>query len=140
MISSRSGGRIANTAIPKVTDVFLVWRYYAREMTADLLRYYGVEIRDWYRELIDSRRILALLDGLPDESMFKTWAVRFGDWTEHEYVQARIANEVALSRADGKGYTPRLWKSPMQLAMEEEAEAYRLERHTHTLRQLGGEE
>jgi hypothetical protein len=89
---------------------------------------------------MDSRRLIALLDGLPDESAFKTWAVRGGDWSEDQYVNARLVNEMALSRADGKGYMPSMLKSPMQIAEEDSADEYRLKRHQDTLRELRGEE
>lgn len=89
---------------------------------------------------MDSRRLLTLLDGLPEESAFHTWAVRGGDWSDDQYVQARLVNEVALARADGKGYMPDLLKSPMQIARDDEAEKYRARRHDETLRQLHGEE
>lgn len=74
---------------------------------------------------VTSRRVHALLWHLPDESETKT-AVREGDWTEAQYVQARIANELMLSRADfvvahGGKSDPKLLLSPKQRA-EEEAE------------------
>lgn len=138
MTSSRSGAGIGSAETPKVTDAFLIWRWFAREIEADLLRFYRVDVRDWFTEKMDSRRLLALLDGLPDESSFKTWAVRGGDWTAEQYVQARLVNEVALSRADGKGYTPNLLKSPMQIAGDRAADQYRAKRHAENLQQLKG--
>lgn len=104
------------------------------------MRFYQVDIRDWFTGVMDSRRFIALLDGLPDESAFKTWAIRGGDWSEDQYVQARLVNEMALSRADGKGYMPSMLKSPMQLAEENAADEYRAKRHHDTLRELRGEE
>jgi len=86
----------------------------------------------------DMTRADGLLDGLPQESLFKTWAVRRGDWTEDQYVAARQVNEIALSRADGKGYMPQLVRSPMQMAEDEAVDNYRAKRHDDTLRQLRG--
>lgn len=140
MTSSRSGVRTGIKPTPKVTDAFLVWRFYSREIEADLLRYYRIDIRDWYRGDLDSRRLLLLLEELPPDSSFQTWAMRGGDWSEDQYVQARILNEVALSRADGKGYMPTLLKSPLQIADEESTDSYRRMRHEETLRQLSGKE
>ena len=117
-----------------------MWRWFSREIEADLLRYYQVDMRDWMRGELDSRRVLALLDGLPDESSFKTWALRGGDWTQDQYVNARIVNEIALSRADGKGYMPNMLKSPMQLADDEATDQWRHRRHEETLKQLRGED
>lgn len=138
MTSSRSGAGIGSAATPKVTDAFLIWRWFAREIEADLLRYYNVDVRDWFTEVMDSRRLLTLLDGLPDESSFKTWAIRGGDWTADQYVQARLVNELALARADGKGYTPNLLKSPMQIAGDRAESDYRAKRHSENLKQLRG--
>lgn len=87
---------------------------------------------------MDSRRFLTLIDALPDESMFKTWAVRGGDWNSDQYIAARTVNEIALSRADGKGYMPQLIRSPLQMAEEEAADKYRASRHDDNLRQLRG--
>jgi hypothetical protein len=121
---------------PKAAEAFALWRWYSREITADLLRFYNVDIHDWYSGRMSSSRLIILLEGLPEESMFQTWAVRGGDWTLNQYIQVRIANELALSRADGKGYMPNLLKSPMQAASEEAAEQYRKQRHSDTLKQL----
>lgn len=121
-----------------MTDAFKIWRWFSREIEADLLRFYRVDVRDWYCGAMDSRRFLTLLDGLPEESLFSKWALRRGDWTEREYVAARQVNEVALSRADGKGYMPQLVKSPMQMAADEAETDYRRQRHHDTLRQLRG--
>jgi len=89
---------------------------------------------------MDSRLLISLLDGLPDESMFKTWAIRGGDWSENQYVQARLVNEVALSRADGKGYVPAMLKSPMQIVVENSEDDYRNRRHADALNELRGKE
>ena len=88
---------------------------------------------------MDSRRFLALLDGLPDTSQFHKWATRRGDWSEAEYIAARGVNEVALSRADGKGYMPELVKSPAQLAADQASSEYRHDRHNENLTQLRGD-
>lgn len=122
-----------------MTDAFLIWRWFSREIEADFLRFYRVDVRDWYSGAMDSRRFLTLLDGLPDESAFKTWAERRGDWTEDQYVAARQVNETALSRADGKGYMPQLVKSPRQMADDQAEASYRSRRHNENLRQLRGE-
>jgi hypothetical protein len=140
MTSTPSGEGTGSNQTPKVADAFFIWCVYCREIESDLLRFYNVDIRDWYRGDMDSRRLLTLLDGLPNDSSFKLWAVRGGDWTEAEYVQARLVNEVALSRADGKGYMPELLRSPMQVAHDNAADEYRNRRHQDALRELCGEE
>lgn len=141
MISSRSGGAAGSAAeTPKATEAFYAWRWFCREIEADLQRYYRLDIREWYSGATDSRRLLALLDGLPEESNFKTWAVRQGDWTEAQYVAARTVNEIALSRADGKGYMPELVRSPLQMADDQATDEYRRAKHSENLRQLEGDD
>jgi len=88
---------------------------------------------------MDSGRFLRLAEGLPDESLFKTWAYRGGDWTADQYIAARTVNEIALSRADGKGYMPRMIRSPLQLAEDDATDQYRSERYEQTVRELRGE-
>lgn len=139
MTSSRSGAGVVSAATPKVTDAFRIWRFYSREIEADFMRFYRVDIRDWYSGAMDSRRFLALLDGLPDEASFSRWAMRGGDWSEDQYVAARGVNEAALARADGKGYMPQLVKSPMQIAADQAEVQYRNQRHEDNLNQLRGE-
>lgn len=85
-----------------------------------------------------SRRLMTLLDGLPEQSLFKTWAHRGGDWSEEQYLTARLINEVALSRADGKGYMPTLVQSPWQIADDEATDEFRRTRHADNLKQLRG--
>lgn len=139
MTSSRPGGAAGSAAeIPKVFDAFLTWRWYCREIEADFQRYYHLDLADWVRGDMDSRRFFALLDGLPEESNFHTWALRGGDWTHREYLHARLVNEVALSRADGKGYTPNLIQSPAQTVAAQADADYRRARHAQTLNELQG--
>lgn len=76
-----------------------------------------------------------LILGLSDDSDTKT-ALREGDWTEKQYITARIANELMLSRADfatayGGHMDPHLFKSPKQQA--EEAEDMAAARDVRTL-------
>jgi len=97
-------------------------------------------VRDWFVGRVTSRRFLTLIDGLPDESLFKTWAVRGGDWTQAQYITARLVNEVALSRADGKGYHPELIRSPTQMAAEQAEDEWRRRRHRENLNELTNDE
>lgn len=117
-----------------------MWRWYAREIEADLARFYRIDIRDWFDGSMESRRLLTLLDGLPDDSSFHRWAIRGGDWSHAEYVSARLVNEMALARADGKGYTPNLLRSPIQVADDNAQVVFRRRRHDETLKELTGKE
>lgn len=66
-----------------------------------------VDIADWLqgtrdehgRLKLSSRRLLVILEKLPDESEFKTWAQRAGDWTEAMMIAAETHKEIALNRA-----------------------------------------
>jgi hypothetical protein len=101
---------------PKIVEAIATWHWFAREIGADLPRFYpGLSIKQWLTGAMDSAELLMLIDGLPDDSLFKTWSDRGGDWTDDQYIAARTANEVALSRADGGGYLPDLIYSPAQL-------------------------
>ncbi|MFA4047931.1 hypothetical protein [Mycobacteroides chelonae] len=87
---------------------------------------------------MSSRELLIFLDGLPDTSSFKTWCYRGGDWTADQKIQQRIANELALSRADGHGYMPDLVKSPGEIDSEIAHLDWQKRRHDEVLAQLQG--
>ena len=87
---------------------------------------------------MDSDELLMLIDGLPDISLYKTWCERGGDWTDDQYVAARTANELALSRADGRGYKPELIQSPAQLQAEQEQQILSTRRRSQGLDELTG--
>jgi hypothetical protein len=73
-------------------------RNFPREIEADLL-FRGVDIHDWHRGKMSSRRLLALIDALPDDSAY--WRERRdGDWSEKEYLDGILVNEIRLLRAD----------------------------------------
>ena len=125
--------REARGCRPKIEEAIATWRWYSREIGADLARFYpGRSIYEWLRGEMDSTELLMLIDGLPDESQFKTWAERGGDWSEAQYIAARTANELALARADGAGYTPELIRSPAQKQAE-----FDKDRLAHMRRQQG---
>ena len=86
-----------------------------------------------------SRELLVILDGLPERSEFKTWAFRGGDWTSEQLISARIANQLALSRADGRDYEFDLILSPYEQAKELVHDDWQRTRHDEVLAQLRGE-
>ncbi len=116
----------------------MLWRWHSRELGADFQRFYNRPVSEWLRGDMDSAEFLMLAEGLPDVSLFKTWAARGGDWTDDQYVAARAANELMLSRADGKGYMPELIQSPAQLQAEADASVVRDERHRQGMAELTG--
>jgi hypothetical protein len=102
------------------------------------------------RELIDELLGIVLVteeDGsevfmsagfLPAKSALNT-ALRGGDWSAEEYREARVINELASSRADGRGYTPDLVMSPAEIAAEKAHQQWQKDRHDDVLAQLRGE-
>ena len=73
-------------------------RQFPREIEADLL-FRGIDIADWHQGRMSSRRLLCLLDALPDDTAY--WRERRdGDWSAREYINAAIVNELRLLRAD----------------------------------------
>lgn len=99
-------------------------RQFPREIEADLL-FRGIDIGDWHRGEMSSRRLLVLVDALPDDSRFCTER-RDGDWSAKEYLDAAIVNELRLLRADQAAIHTEnkmdvnLVESPGQVQKEEE--------------------
>ena len=76
-------------------------RQFPREIEADLL-FRGIDIGDWHRGGMSSRRLLCLIDALeadPDKSAYCKER-RDGDWSVKEYLEAAMVNELRLLRAD----------------------------------------
>lgn len=88
---------------------------------------------------MSSSELLDLLEFLPDESATKS-AERLGDWSEDQYRQARLINELALMRYEHAGGSkPTLDMSPAQRWLKRDDEDYRLRRHAEVSAQLHGE-
>jgi hypothetical protein len=101
-------------------------RLCAAEVEADLL-FKGIDIHDWHTRrlnedglpVLSSRRLLILLDRLPDDSEFKKFC-RGGDWSEAQYLVAGQLNELRLLRTDqaaisGREMSTNLVESPAQI-------------------------
>ena len=98
-------------------------RQFPHEIEADLA-FRGIDIADWHKGIMSSRRLLALIENLPDDSAFKR-ATREGDWGFDEYLQAGLLNEVRLLRIDqaainGQKMDADLLESPAQIARRDE--------------------
>lgn len=91
------------TAAPKADEVITYLRYFPEEIEADLQRYYGIDIGDWWREEISSRRLLVLIEQLPGESA--TFRARnIGDrWNETQHILAYIADQITFARREAQG-------------------------------------
>jgi len=73
-------------------------RQFPREIEADLL-FRGIDIHDWHQGRMSSRRLLCLIDALPDDSAY--WKERRdGDWDDRMYLLAAQVNEMRRLRAD----------------------------------------
>ncbi|SRX93559.1 hypothetical protein MSP7336_01798 [Mycobacterium shimoidei] len=88
-----------------------LWKRYPTQIEADLA-FRGIEIADWHqnardnrgRMLLSSRKLLALLENLPDTSATKmAMAGREGDWPEWVEIVAKIHEEIALDVAGRYG-------------------------------------
>lgn len=86
----------------------------------------------------DGAIMLVSAEFLPERSALNT-ALRGGDWSPQEYREARIINELAASRADGRDYTPELLSSPAEIAAEKAHEGWQKRRHDEALAELRGE-
>lgn len=71
---------------------------------------------------------------LPDQSAFNT-ALRGGDWSDAEYREAGIVNELQAAR----GLYDSFLLSPGQMAAEKAHEEWLIRRHDEKLAQLRGE-
>lgn len=118
-------------------------RAYASEIEADLgLR--GIDISGWHRGEMSDRRLLNLLQGLPERSALKT-ALRDGDWPFDLYIIVAILNELRALRADLRAmiggedmpYDPVL--SPRQRADSDDWRRSAKSVHEDVIAQLRGE-
>lgn len=75
-------------------------RYFPREIEADLLMR-GIDIHDWHRGKMSSRRLLVLIYALEKDQKSLLFRERTDwDWNEEEYLRAAMVNELRLLRAD----------------------------------------
>lgn len=106
--------------IPKVWEMLARIRLWPREIEADLQRYYRLDIADWHDGVVTSRRVLVLLDQLPDESRYKTEYERDGNWPIWQQMLKDLHNETALHRAGlyaggDNAYSPTTYLDPLEM-------------------------
>jgi hypothetical protein len=144
----------AGAAGPYAAEVAARLRYFPLEIEADLEKHYGVDIVDWWRHAalgdddpdprpLTGRKVLALLDQLPDYSRFRTESEREGDWPEFMYLLAGGPNEIKMSRADqaayrGKDMRPDLFESPRQRQDRSDGRKLARAAHDHLVAQMSG--
>ena len=85
--------------IRKVWPAIVRIRNWPNQIESDLQRYYQLNIADWHQGAMSSRRLLALLEGLPEESAYKTAFERDGQWPVWQQMLKTVANETTLHRA-----------------------------------------
>lgn len=95
-------------------------RLWPREIEADLLREYGVDVADWHTGAVTSRRVLVLLDQLSEESRYKAEFERGGNWPVWQQMLKDLHNETALHRAGlyaggDSEYSPTLYLDPLEI-------------------------
>lgn len=108
-------------------------REFPREIEADLALN-GLDIGWWHRGTLNdegfprlsSRRLLVLLDGLGENSMWRTEFERSGNWPAWMQMLQTVANEVSLHRASlyaggDNEYAPKIWMNPKEVRDEIEA-------------------
>lgn len=115
-------------------------RQFPREIEADLL-FRGIDIGDWHQGRMSSRRLLCLVEALPHDSAY--WRERNdGDWTEEEYINAAVVNELRLMRADNAAIHAKhkmdvsLVESPAQQGEKEEFTERHRQVRAHIMEQL----
>lgn len=129
-------------------------RYFPHEIEADLHRYFGLDIVDFWQHAalgaddpaekpLTGRKVLALLDQLPDTSRYRTMREREGDWPEFMYLLAGGPNEIKMLRKDEMAYRggtmrPELFESPRQREDREDLRKLYRGAHDHLVAQMSG--
>jgi hypothetical protein len=120
-----------------------VLRAWPTEIESDLSRYHRRDIGEWWNGALSSRKLWAFIVHLPDDSATKT-AMREGDWSEAQYIDARLVNELASFRADHAAVhakqkmRPTLLESPGQRRSAEDRRRRYLEVREDLLNQMSG--
>ncbi|MGW3289159.1 hypothetical protein ACWDR3_31435 [Streptomyces sp. NPDC001002] len=67
-------------------------------MEADLLRHYGVDLLDWHRGSLSSRRLRVLTEHLPADSSFaRAVHGEQADWTITDHLLAAVVDQLAVA-------------------------------------------
>ncbi|CAL9506839.1 hypothetical protein SUDANB38_03582 [Streptomyces sp. enrichment culture] len=69
---------------------------HAEALEADLLRHYGVDLLDWHRGRLSSRRLAVLVRHLPrDSALAREVHGEAADWTATDYLLATAVDQLA---------------------------------------------
>lgn len=71
---------------------------HAEALEADLLRYYGVDLLDWYRGELSSRRLATLVRQLPRDSAFRlAQEGEAAQWSLTDHLLAAVVDHLAIA-------------------------------------------
>ncbi|WP_280854241.1 hypothetical protein [Streptomyces sp. SAI-041] len=71
---------------------------HAEALEADLLRHYGVDLLDWHRGRLSSRRLRVLVEHLPADSSFaRAVHGEQADWTVTDHLLAAVVDHLAVA-------------------------------------------
>ena len=127
-------------------DVISRLRRWPTQIEADLQREYHIDLADWHRGAITSRRVLVLLEGLTENSRYRTDFERGGNWPVWMQMLKDLHKETALHRASlyaggDNEYSPTIYLDPLEAvehAEEEQAETAFIEQSEEELATMMG--
>lgn len=71
---------------------------HAEALEADLLRHYGVDLLDWHRGRLSSRRLRVLVEHLPADSSFaRAVHGEAAGWSLTEHLLAAVVDQLAVA-------------------------------------------
>ncbi|WP_346176789.1 hypothetical protein [Streptomyces cuspidosporus] len=71
---------------------------HAEALEADLLRYYGVDLLDWHRGALSSRRLAVLVRHLPPDSAFvRAREGEAAEWGLTDHLLAAVVDHLAIA-------------------------------------------
>lgn len=92
----------------KLIGLSALLREQRNAIEADLHRYYGIDLLDFYRGRISLRKLAVLVEGLPAEAtVYRNLQPEAAGWDIHTYLLAGILdalNDANWQRAEGKAH------------------------------------
>lgn len=86
-----------------MTEAIPRWKVFPREIESGLEIYCNRDIGDWHTGKMSSRKLLTLLDGLPNDSWYKLSLAQFIEECKAELERAHSRDVSALIRAQLTG-------------------------------------
>jgi hypothetical protein len=88
---------------PKAPEMVQRWKLFARQIEADLSLYHHLDFGEWHVGNVSSRKVMTLLDGLPNESWYKLSVHEFIEEMHELEVQSEISEVRRLMLAQLHG-------------------------------------